>query len=228
MIKLEKAGRFYGKGDAGIWALRNVSLDVEGGEFVGIMGDSGSGKSTLLNIIGLSDKLSEGQYFVKGESISNLLDKQARMMRADLFGYVQQSFGLISELNVLENIILPTHYSKKKLGNSRKRAMELLERFGLQNKSRAYPSELSGGQCQRVAIARAMINKPDIILADEPTGALDSTNAQEVMKIFAELNKEGQTILMVTHNELWSSCFGRILTMRDGNVFRDSSLEGKE
>lgn len=223
MIQLKNAGRFYGKGDAGIWALRNISLSVEEGEFIGIMGVSGSGKSTLLNIIGLSEKLSEGQYFVKGHSVSNLLDKRACTMRADLFGYILQGFGLISELNVTENIVLPTQYSKKKLGSPRKRALELLERFGLLEKKRAYPSELSGGQCQRVAIARAMINMPSIILADEPTGALDSTNAFEVMKILSELNREGQTILMVTHNEQWSSYFSRIITLHDGYISHDLS-----
>ena len=218
MIQLQKITKTYGKGEAEVEALRDLSFEIQKGEFVGILGPSGSGKSTLLNILGLIDEPTSGSYLLDGQDISKLSHHDACKLRADNFGYVTQNFALISELTVTENVMLPLRYSTKRNKNKRALAEQMLERVGLSEKKNAFPTQLSGGQQQRVAIARALVNHPKVILADEPTGALDSATGQSVMALLSELYGEGQTILMVTHDERLLPYFTRVVRVKDGKI----------
>jgi putative ABC transport system ATP-binding protein len=218
MIQLQKITKTYGKGEAEVEALRDLSFEIQKGEFVGILGPSGSGKSTLLNILGLIDEPTSGSYLLDGQDISKLSHHDACKLRADNFGYVTQNFALISELTVTENVMLPLRYSTKRIKNKRALAEQMLERVGLSEKKNAFPTQLSGGQQQRVAIARALVNHPKVILADEPTGALDSATGQSVMALLSELYGEGQTILMVTHDERLLPYFTRVVRVKDGKI----------
>ena len=198
-------------------ALENVNLDVEKGEFVSIMGPSGCGKSTLLNIMGLLDAPSSGKIEINGTSVENMKDKELAAFRNKTLGFVFQSFHLINSLNVIDNVELPLLYRKMPAKERTRLAKEVLERVGLSHRMRHMPTQLSGGQCQRVAIARAIVGNPEIILADEPTGNLDSKMGAEVMELLHKLNKEdGRTIVMVTHNEEQAKQTSRTIRFFDG------------
>ncbi|NLM73362.1 MAG: ABC transporter ATP-binding protein [Clostridiaceae bacterium] len=216
IIKLENITKIYGKKDNEVRALSNVSLSIEKGEIVAVVGPSGSGKSTLLNIIGCIDSPTEGSYWLDNSLIKNSKQKDMARIRNERFGFVVQDFALVERYTVKKNVLIPLSYSSKKI--SKNRADELLERLGLSEKKNVLASDLSGGQRQRVAIARALINDPDIILADEPTGALDKNTGFEVMKILTELNEEGKTIIVVTHNSRVAEMCSRVITIEDGMI----------
>ncbi|WP_333784627.1 ABC transporter ATP-binding protein [Thermocrinis sp.] len=205
--------------------LKGIDLEISEGEFVSIVGASGSGKSSLLYIMGLLDKPSEGEVFFERKKIINLQDKELAYLRNRKIGFVFQFHYLVQELSVLDNIILPALKSGLSQTESRKRALELLERLGLKGKENRKPYQISGGEMQRAAIARALINKPKLILADEPTGNLDSTNTQKVMEIFKEINENGTTIVMVTHELDLAKQTKRIVEVRDGVIVKQEFLQ---
>ena len=218
MIKLNKINKSYRTEAISLHVLKDIDLEIEKGEYVSIMGASGSGKSTLLNILGILDNYDSGDYYLNGQLIKNLSEKKAAKYRNEMIGFVFQSFNLINFKNALENVALPLYYKKV----SRKRrniiALEHLDQMGLKDWAHHLPNELSGGQKQRVAIARAMISNPKIILADEPTGALDSTTSKEVMKVMSDLNATGITTIMVTHEQSVADCTNRIINLKDGRI----------
>ena len=217
MIKLTGINKIYRTNEIETLALENVNLDVEKGEFVSIMGPSGCGKSTLLNIMGLLDAPSSGKIEINGTSVENMKDKELSAFRNKTLGFVFQSFHLINSLNVIDNVELPLLYRKMPAKERTRLAKEVLERVGLSHRMRHMPTQLSGGQCQRVAIARAIVGNPEIILADEPTGNLDSKMGAEVMELLHKLNKEdGRTIVMVTHNEEQAKQTSRTIRFFDG------------
>ena len=217
MIKLTGINKIYRTNEIETLALENVNLDVEKGEFVSIMGPSGCGKSTLLNIMGLLDAPSSGKIEINGTSVENMKDKELAAFRNKTLGFVFQSFHLINSLNVIDNVELPLLYRKMPAKERTRLAKEVLERVGLSHRMRHMPTQLSGGQCQRVAIARAIVGNPAIILADEPTGNLDSKMGAEVMELLHKLNKEdGRTIVMVTHNEEQAKQTSRTIRFFDG------------
>ena len=217
MIKLTGINKIYRTNEIETLALENVNLDVEKGEFVSIMGPSGCGKSTLLNIMGLLDAPSSGKIEINGTSVENMKDKELAALRTKTLGFVFQSFHLINSLNVIDNVELPLLYRKMPAKERTRLAKEVLERVGLSHRMRHMPTQLSGGQCQRVAIARAIVGNPEIILADEPTGNLDSKMGAEVMELLHKLNKEdGRTIVMVTHNEEQAKQTSRTIRFFDG------------
>ena len=217
MIKLTGINKIYRTNEIETLALENVNLDVEKGEFVSIMGPSGCGKSTLLNIMGLLDAPSSGKIEINGTSVENMKDKELAAFRNKTRGFVFQSFHLINSLNVIDNVELPLLYRKMPAKERTRLAKEVLERVGLSHRMRHMPTQLSGGQCQRVAIARAIVGNPEIILADEPTGNLDSKMGAEVMELLHKLNKEdGRTIVMVTHNEEQAKQTSRTIRFFDG------------
>lgn len=217
MIKLTGINKIYRTNEIETLALENVNLDVEKGEFVSIMGPSGCGKSTLLNIMGLLDAPSSGKIEINGTSVENMKDKELAAFRNKTLGFVFQSFHLINSLNVIDNVELPLLYRKMPAKERTRLAKEVLERVGLSYRMRHMPTQLSGGQCQRVAIARAIVGNPEIILADEPTGNLDSKMGAEVMELLHKLNKEdGRTIVMVTHNEEQAKQTSRTIRFFDG------------
>ena len=205
-------------------ALNGVSIDIHDGEFVAIMGPSGCGKSTLLNILGMLDTPTDGTYWLEGREVSKLKEDDRTAYRRGKIGFVFQSFNLIEELNVTENVGLPLGYLGVKGEERRKRVAETLERMGISHRAGHYPNQLSGGQQQRVAIARAVVCKPGLILADEPTGNLDSKNGKEVMELLRELNREGTTVVMVTHSQRDASYADRIINLFDGQIV-DSLVE---
>lgn len=217
MIKLTGINKIYRTNEIETLALENVNLDVIKGEFVSIMGPSGCGKSTLLNIMGLLDAPSSGKIEINGTSVESMKDKELAAFRNKTLGFVFQSFHLINSLNVIDNVELPLLYRKMAAKERTRMAKEVLERVGLSHRMRHMPTQLSGGQCQRVAIARAIVGNPEIILADEPTGNLDSKMGAEVMELLHKLNKEdGRTIVMVTHNEEQAKQTSRTIRFFDG------------
>ena len=218
MISLRNIHKSYAMGSNSLHVLKGINLEIEQGEFVSIMGSSGSGKSTLLNILGILDNYDEGSYHLNGNLVKNMSEKQAAKLRNELLGFVFQSFNLISFKNAMENVALPLYYQ----GVSRKKrniiALEYLDKMGLLEWANHLPNEMSGGQKQRVAIARSLISKPKIIFADEPTGALDSTTSIEVMEILKEINKEGITLIIVTHEHDIAAMTHKIIRLSDGKI----------
>ncbi len=221
LISIQDVSKLYGFGDATTIALDDVSFDVEKKEFIAIMGPSGSGKSTLMNIIGLLDHPSHGTYKLNDRFVSRLSSNQKAKIRRDTIGFIFQSFNLLPRLTVLENVSLPLAYKGKSRVQRLKQASEMLERIGLQDREYFYPHQLSGGQIQRVAIARALINNPSIIIADEPTGNLDSESSRAIMELLTEINKSGNTVLMVTHNPTLTRHANRVVYMHDGYIIHD-------
>ncbi|MDE6377611.1 MAG: ABC transporter ATP-binding protein [Duncaniella sp.] len=217
LIELKEINKIYRTDEIETMALENVNLSIEKGEFVSVMGPSGCGKSTLLNIVGLLDNATSGTVIIDGINIGKMKDRRLAELRNEKLGFVFQSFHLINSLNVLDNVELPLIYRSMSGAERRRRAKEVLERVGLSHRMYHTPSQLSGGQCQRVAIARAIVGNPEIILADEPTGNLDSRMGGEVMNLLHALNREdGRTIMMVTHNEEQARSTDRIVRFFDG------------
>ncbi|MBN2214615.1 MAG: ABC transporter ATP-binding protein [Bacteroidales bacterium] len=218
MIKLRKIHKSYVTGNNSLHVLKGIDLDIEAGELVSVMGSSGSGKSTLLNVIGILDSYDSGDYYLDNNLIKNLGEKKAAVLRNRTIGFVFQSFNLISFKSALENVALPLYYQGISRRKRNKIAMEYLDEMGLVEWADHIPSELSGGQKQRVAIARALIANPKIILADEPTGALDSKTSLEVMDVFRKVNKKGMTVIIVTHEKDISERTNRIIHITDGII----------
>lgn len=225
IIKIENISKTYKIGDISVKALRGVDLQINEGEFAAIMGPSGSGKSTLMNIIGCLDTPDSGKYFLENIDVSKLNDNQLANIRNTKVGFIFQTFNLLSRFNTFQNVELPTIYTKMKLKNKNQRISEYINSVGLKGKEKNKPSELSGGERQRVAIARALVNNPAIILADEPTGNLDSRTGEEIMAIFQDLNKHGKTILLVTHELDIAVHTQRIIYLRDGLIVKEEKLK---
>ena len=224
MIKIENLTKIFRTEEVETVALDGVSLSVEQGEFVAIMGPSGCGKSTLLNIMGLLDNPTSGSYILDGEEVGHLKESQRTSVRKGKIGFVFQSFNLIDELNVEENIELPLKYIGVPQKERRERVVEILRRLELSHRAKHYPQQLSGGQQQRVAIARAVVMNPKLILADEPTGNLDSKNGLEVMQLLTQLNNEGTTIVMVTHSQRDAGFAQRVINLLDGQIVPEATL----
>ena len=218
MIKTENLQKIFQTEEVETWALNDVSLEIKEGEFVAIMGPSGCGKSTLLNILGLLDNPTKGSYLLNGTDVSKFTESQRTDLRKGVIGFVFQSFNLIDELNVFENVELPLTYLGIKKAERKQMVNDMLKRMNISHRAKHYPQQLSGGQQQRVAIARAVITNPKLILADEPTGNLDSKNGKEVMSLLTELNQEGTTVVMVTHSKHDASFAHRIVHLFDGSV----------
>jgi len=219
MIVLENVNKVFYTDEIETHALENINLTINAGEFASIMGPSGCGKSTMLNIMGLLDTPTSGSVTIDGVRVDRMSDRDMACMRNQKLGFIFQSFHLIPSLNVLDNVLLPMLYRKgSSRSTDRKRALDIIERVGLSHRLKHFPSQLSGGQCQRVAIARALIGEPKVILADEPTGNLDSKMGEEIMEILANLNQEGATIVMVTHDEEIANETGRIIRLFDGKL----------
>ncbi len=226
VIKVEDVHKYYDLGETQVHALRGVSVEIHKGEFVAVMGASGGGKSTFMNILGCLDRPTSGRYFLEGTDVSQLTKKELAAIRNRRIGFVFQGFNLLSRTTAMENVELPTHYAKLPREEGTRRAETALARVGLADRKEHFPSQLSGGQQQRVAIARALVNMPSILLADEPTGNLDSRTAVEIMSIFQELNeKEGLTIVLVTHEPDIAQFAKRNLFFRDGKIRRDEVLK---
>ena len=226
MIRIEHLSKVFRTEEVETTALNDVSLHVKQGEFVAIMGPSGCGKSTLLNISGLLDNPTSGNYYFNGQEVGHLKEKQRTQVRKGNIGFVFQSFNLIDELNVYENVELPLIYLKKKASEKKELVTSILDRMNISHRVKHFPQQLSGGQQQRVAIARAVVAGPKLILADEPTGNLDSKNGAEVMNLLTELNQEGTTIVMVTHSQHDASYAHRVVHLFDGQIVTE--LENRE
>ena len=226
-IRVDDAHKYYDLGETKVHALRGVSMDIERGEFVAIMGSSGSGKSTFMNMLGCLDKATTGRYMLNGTDVSELAKKDLAAIRNRELGFVFQGFNLLSRTTALENVELPTLYAKLPKEERVGRAQKALELVGLGDRMDHFPSQLSGGQQQRVAIARALVNKPSILLADEPTGNLDSRTSVEIMQIFQELNEQGLTIILVTHEPDIAQFAKRIVVFRDGKIRRDERVQDR-
>ena len=224
MIKIENIKKVFRTEDVETWALREVSLDVKAGEFVAIMGPSGCGKSTLLNILGLLSSPTEGTYMLDGKDVSTLSESDRIKLRKGALGFVFQSFNLIDELNVSENIELPLLYMGVSAKERKEAVKAVIDRVAMGHRAKHFPAQLSGGQQQRVAIARAVISNPKLILADEPTGNLDSKNGHEVMELLKELHREGTTIVMVTHSQRDASYADRVVNLFDGQIVNEVEM----
>ncbi|OYP60731.1 ABC transporter ATP-binding protein [Prevotella sp. P3-122] len=224
MIKIENIKKVFRTEDVETWALREVSLEVKAGEFVAIMGPSGCGKSTLLNILGLLSSPTEGTYMLDGKDVSTLSESDRIKLRKGALGFVFQSFNLIDELNVSENIELPLLYMGVSAKERKEAVKAVIDRVAMGHRAKHFPAQLSGGQQQRVAIARAVISNPKLILADEPTGNLDSKNGREVMELLKELHREGTTIVMVTHSQRDASYADRTINLFDGQIVNEVEM----
>ena len=224
MIKTVALEKIFRTEEVETLALNKVSIEVNEGEFVAIMGPSGCGKSTLLNILGLLDNPTSGEYYLNGIEVSRYTEAQRTKLRKGIIGFVFQSFNLIDELNVYENIELPLLYMGVSATERKKKVQEAMERMAIVHREKHFPQQLSGGQQQRVAIARAVVANPKLILADEPTGNLDSKNGQEVMNLLSELNKEGTTIVMVTHSQHDAGFVSRTINLFDGQVVTETLI----
>lgn len=224
MIKIENLTKTFRTDEVETLALRGVSLCIEKGEFVAIMGPSGCGKSTLLNILGLLDNPTGGSYTLGDTDVTNLKEKNRTKLRKGKIGFVFQNFNLIEELNIEENVELPLRYLSIPAAERKRRVSEALERMGISHRAKHFPQQLSGGQQQRAAIARAIVTRPDLILADEPTGNLDSTNGKEVMDLLTELNRAGSTIVMVTHSQHDAAYTHRVINLFDGKIVEKTEL----
>ena len=224
MIKIENIKKVFRTEDVETWALREVSLEVKAGEFVAIMGPSGCGKSTLLNILGLLSSPTEGTYMLDGKDVSTLSESDRIKLRKGALGFVFQSFNLIDELNVSENIELPLLYMGVSAKDRKEAVKAVIDRVAMGHRAKHFPAQLSGGQQQRVAIARAVISNPKLILADEPTGNLDSKNGHEVMELLKELHREGTTIVMVTHSQRDASYADRTINLFDGQIVNEVEM----
>ena len=222
LIDLKNVSKSYRNGDQELQVLKNIHLEVEEGEFVAIMGPSGSGKSTLMNIIGMLDRPTSGEYYLEGEEVAKLSEKKLAKVRNQQIGFVFQQFFLLSKLNALQNVELPLIYAGVSQSKRKALAEQYLKKVELETRMHHLPSELSGGQKQRVAIARALVNHPSIILADEPTGALDTKTGEQIMELLTELNREGKTIIMVTHEPEIAAFAKRQIVIRDGVISSDS------
>ncbi len=225
MIQVTNLSKVFRTEEIETTALNNVSFTISKGEFVAIMGPSGCGKSTLLNILGLLDNPSGGSYNLLGTEVANLRERERTNYRKGNIGFVFQSFNLIDELNVYENVELPLKYLNISASERKRRVTEILKRMNISHRAQHYPQQLSGGQQQRVAIARAVVANPQLILADEPTGNLDSRNGKEVMDLLCQLNAEGTTVVMVTHSQRDASAAQRIINLFDGEIVRDVTKE---
>ena len=224
MIELNNIYKLYEMGGETVTALDDITLPIQDGEFTSIMGPSGSGKSTLMNMTGLLDTFDRGEYILNDINIGEYSDKELAQIRNKQIGFVFQSFNLMPRLSVLQNVMLPLVYAGVSLSERKERATAALERVGLGDRLNHRPNEISGGQKQRVAIARAIVNDPAVILADEPTGNLDSTTAEEIMRIFQELNREGSTIVMVTHEREIADYTKKIIHLRDGKLVEEEEI----
>jgi len=224
MIKTEKLTRNFCMGAQTVQALKGISLDVESGEFVSIMGPSGSGKTTLMNIIGCLDSPTSGQYFLNNKAVDDLSDDELAKIRNKEIGFVFQSFHLLARNSALNNVLLPLKYAGTKKEEAYELANKVLKRVGLEDRVNHAPAELSGGQQQRVAIARALVNSPSILFADEPTGNLDTKTGDEVMNLFKELNDNGQTIILITHEDEIAHKSNRIINIKDGLIESDIKI----
>lgn len=225
MLKIKNLHKSYSIGDSSLHVLKGIDLFVEKGEMVAIMGSSGSGKSTLLNIIGMLDEADEGNYTLDEVPIKNLSEKKAAIYRNKFLGFIFQSFNLINYKNALENVALPLYYQGLKRTRRQEKAKFYLEKVGLLDWASHLPSELSGGQNQRVAIARALASNPKLLLADEPTGALDSTTSYDIMAFLQQLNDEGKTLLIVTHEQDIANMCKRIVRLKDGLIMEDNFVK---
>lgn len=224
MIKTVNLQKVFRTDEVETWALNNVNIEIQEGEFVAIMGPSGCGKSTLLNILGLLDNPTGGEYRLNGEDVSTYTEAQRTALRKGVIGFVFQSFNLIDELDMYENIELPLLYMGVSASERKRRVEDAMNRMAIAHRVKHFPQQLSGGQQQRVAIARAVVTNPKLILADEPTGNLDSKNGKEVMDLLTELNKEGTTIVMVTHSQHDAGYADRVINLFDGQVVTDVTL----
>jgi putative ABC transport system ATP-binding protein len=226
VILAEKLSKTYMLGDVPLEVLRGVSLTVHEGDFVAIMGASGSGKSTLMNILGCLDKATSGRYLLGGQDVNKLSDNDLSRIRNEMIGFIFQNFSLLSRTSALENVELPATYGGRKLSSRqlRDRALEVLSAVGLADRAHHHPNQLSGGQQQRVAIARALVNNPSLLLADEPTGNLDSLSTVEIMQIIRRLNDDGMTVVLITHEPDIAYCAKRVLRMRDGLFINDEKV----
>ena len=227
IITVDKVNKTYKNGSLELQVLKNISFKVDKGEFLAIMGSSGSGKSTMMNILGCLDNQYEGRYILDGIDISKSTENELSEIRNKKIGFIFQSFNLLPRLTALENVELPLVYSSIPKEERHKRANELLEMVGLKDRTHHRPNELSGGQRQRVAIARALANEPPIILADEPTGNLDSKSSVEIMQIFSKLNEQGKTVIIVTHEPDIAQYTKRIITFKDGTIISDMINENR-
>ena len=225
MLDIKNLNKSYKMGDSSLHVLKGIDLFANSGEMVAIMGSSGSGKSTLLNIIGILDEADSGDYILDGVEIKDLNEKKAANYRNQFLGFVFQSFNLINYKNAMENVALPLYYQGLKRKERQEKAMFHLEKVGLTEWAKHLPSELSGGQKQRVAIARALASEPKLLLADEPTGALDSATSHDIMQFLQQLNDEGKTILLVTHEEDIAKMCKRIVRLRDGVIIEDNVIK---
>lgn len=221
MLKVEMLNKYYINGEMKLHALKNINFEIGKGEYVAIMGSSGSGKSTMMNILGCLDREFEGEYILDDIKISQIDEKDISKIRNLKIGFVFQAFNLLPKLTALQNVELPLVYAGVHKNEREKRAKEMLEKVGLGERIHHKPNELSGGQKQRVAIARALVNNPAIILADEPTGNLDSVSEKEIMELFTELNSQGKTIIIVSHEPEVAQYVRRILLFKDGEIIRD-------
>jgi putative ABC transport system ATP-binding protein len=221
VIRIRDLTRDYVMGTETVRALRGVSLDIARNEYVAIMGPSGSGKSTMMNLVGCLDTPTSGEYWLSGQEVSRLTDDALAQVRNEEIGFVFQTFNLLPRATALHNVELPLIYAGQRAKERRQRAEQALERVGLADRMHHKPNELSGGQRQRVAIARALVNEPSILLADEPTGNLDSATSEEIMRVFGELHARGQTVIMVTHEPDIAAFAARVIVLRDGRVETD-------